>query len=424
MLTCIRSAAAWRHAVWCSALAIVLAVFAPMAGAAPLSLDEALALAQREAPNLAASTAKVDAARQSVVPAGELPDPKLALGIDNYPISGPDAFSMTADFMTMRRIGVMQEVPNSDKRRARREVAEARLEQAGAEQQVVRREVRRDTALAWIARLTVEKKLAQFVRLEQENRLLTEVVRARIAGGQGRAAEEVMPRLEALELANQRDELEMQQRQAVAGLRRWLGQAAEQPMSEVWPAWPVGREALQAGLHQHPELIAFDPMGRVLAAEVREAEAAKRPDWAVDMAYQRRGSEFGDMMSLEFRFDLPVFAERRQDPLIAAKQAERIGLDAAREGLLRQHAEELERDLAEYERLERVLARQRDTLLPLLTDKFDLMLASYRAGKSELAEVIAARAERQTAQLQLIGMEGQKSATAARLHFVYGEDTK
>lgn len=423
-MTCLPSTAAWGHAVRCSALAIVLAVLARTSGAAPLSFDEALALAQREAPVLAASAAKVDAARLSVVPAGELPDPKLTIGIDNYPISGPDAGSLTAEPMTMQRIGVMQEVPNADKRRARRDAAEARLAQADAEQQVVRRELRRDMALAWIARLTAEKKLAQFVRLEQENRLLTEVVRARIAGGQGRAAEGVMPRLEALELANQRDELEMQQRQAVASLRRWLGQAAEQPINDAWPDWPVRRETMQAGLHQHPELIAFDPMGWVLAAEVREAEAAKRPDWAVDLAYQRRGSEFGDMMSLEFRFDLPVFAERRQDPLIAAKQAERIGLDAAREGLLRMHAEELERDLAEYERRERVLARQRDTLLPLLTDKLDLMLAGYRAGKSELAEVVAARAERQAAQLRLIEMEGQKSAAAARLHFVYGEDTK
>jgi outer membrane protein, heavy metal efflux system len=292
----------------------------------------------------------------------------------------------------------------------------------------VQRAVRRDTALAWITRLTAEKKLAQFAQLEQENRLLAEAVRARIASGQARVDEAVMPKQEALKLADQRDELHAQQQQASAALQRWLGQAASEqegePLDAAWPTWPVERSALQARLHQHPELAVFAPRDQVLAAEMREAEAAKHPDWGVALAYQRRGQQYGDMVSAEFSFDLPVFAASRQDPRIAEKQAERVGLEAEREDMLRQHTEELERDLAEYERLERMANRQRDALLPLLASKLDLLLASYRAGKAGLAEVIAVRAESQAAQLQLIELEGQLSMAAARLHFVYGEDAE
>jgi cobalt-zinc-cadmium efflux system outer membrane protein len=405
-------------------LPLALALFNAEAGAAPLTLAQALQQAVQTYPALAAQQARLDAARQAAIPAAELPDPRLAIGIDNFPVSGPTAGSLTDDFMTMQRIGVMQEVPNADKRRARRESAEARVAQAGAEQQAVQRAVRRDTALAWINRLTAEKKLAQFAQLEQENRLLAEAVRARIAGGQARVEEAVMPKQEALKLADQRDELRAQQQQASAALQRWLGHAADEPLDAAWPAWPVERSALQARLHQHPELAVFAPREQVLAAEVREAEAAKYPDWGVALAYQRRGQQYGDMVSAELSFDLPVFAASRQDPRIAEKQAERVGLEAEREDMLRQHTEELERDLAEYERLERAVNRQRDALLPLLSGKLDLLLASYRAGKTGLAEVIAARAESQAARLQLIELEGQRSMAAARLHFAYGEDAE
>ncbi|MGA9164531.1 MAG: TolC family protein, partial [Thiobacillus sp.] len=204
-------------------LPLALALFNAEAGAAPLTLAQALQQAVQTYPALAAQQARLDAARQAAIPAAELPDPRLAIGIDNFPVSGPTAGSLTDDFMTMQRIGVMQEVPNADKRRARRESAEARVAQAGAEQQAVQRAVRRDTALAWINRLTAEKKLAQFAQLEQENRLLAEAVRARIAGGQARVEEAVMPKQEALKLADQRDELRAQQQQASAALQRWLG---------------------------------------------------------------------------------------------------------------------------------------------------------------------------------------------------------
>ena len=405
-------------------ISTTLALLSVDINAEPLTLDRALQQAIASYPGLRAQQARVDAARLAQIPAAELPDPKLGFGIDNFPISGPMANSLTADFMTMQRISVMQEVPNADKRRARRDSATARVAQATVEQQVLRREVLRDTALAWITQLKAEKKLAWFAQLEHENRSLAETVRARIASGQARVDEAVMPKQEALKLADQRDELEAQRQQAVAGLRRWLGPTADVPLDQTWPGWQIARATLQTRLQHRPELQVFEPRAQLLAAEEREAQAAKHPDWGVELAYQRRSQQFGDMVSIGFNFALPVFAERRQNPLIAAKHAERLGLEAEREDLLRRHTEELERDLAEYQRLELALTRQREALLPLLASKLSLLQAGYSADKVSLTEVIAARAEKQAAQLQLIELEGQRSMAAARLHFGYGEDAE
>ncbi|WP_296639140.1 TolC family protein [Thiobacillus sp. 65-1402] len=162
----------------------------------------------------------------------------------------------------------------------------------------------------------------------------------------------------------------------------------------------------------------------MLDAEVAEAKADKKPDWALELAYAKRGSQFGDMAMVNVTFDLPVFAASRQDPQIASRQAERAALDAEREAVLREHAAMLETDLAEYQRLDRAVARQRDVLLPLADEKAALALAAWRGGTGELADLVMARRERIDAGLIAIALEGERRQMAARLYYAYGDHAK
>jgi outer membrane protein TolC len=396
-------------------------LFVLPASAASLSLDDALQLAERNAPSLSAQSAKLDAAKNAAIPAGELPDPKLALGVQNVPIEGEDRWSMDRDFMTMQMVGVMQEMPNRAKRDARIETARASVDRAAAEADAERVKVRRETALAWISTYTGQRKLARFDDFFHENRLLEEAVRARLAGGRGQAQDAVEPRQEAAQLAEQQDELALQVAQACASLKRWIGQDAALPLSGEFPSWPIDASQYLHALHRHPELATYEPMTREAEAQVREAEAEKKPDWSWEVDYQRRGREFGDMMTVQFTFDLPVFSGSRQDPKIAARRAQVNQLEAEREALLREHAQQLEADIADFQRLERAVSRSRTTQVPLAEEKVRLALADYRAGKSELASVIAARRELIQVRLREIDLQGQQAQAAARLYFTYGE---
>lgn len=67
---------------------------------APLSLDDALLLAERNAPSLLAQSEKVSAAKSAAIPAGELPDPKLSLGLQNVPIEGEERWTTQRDNMS------------------------------------------------------------------------------------------------------------------------------------------------------------------------------------------------------------------------------------------------------------------------------------------------------------------------------------
>jgi cobalt-zinc-cadmium efflux system outer membrane protein len=389
--------------------------------ASALTLAEALRQAEREAPSLAAQAAQVDAARSSAIPAGELPDPKLMLGVQNFPVEGPNRGTIGGDFMTMRMVGVKQEVPNRDKRRARVEVAQAGVERATAAQRVERLKVRRETALAWISTLAVEQKLGLFQTLYAENELLAKAVRARIAGGGGLAADSVGPKQEAALLAEQEDELLQSRTQQRAALRRWIGPRADEPLSGRLPDWPADAQHYQHNLKQHPELAVFEPMTDEAQAEVRQAMAEKKSDWSWELAYQKRGAVFGDMMSVQFSFDLPLFPGSRQNPRIAAKQAQLSQLEAEREAMEREHRQQQEDDLAEYHRLSRALRRSQDSLVPLAEEKVALSLSGYRAGTGDLASVIAARRELIEARLKQIDFAQQRALASARLYFAYGE---
>lgn len=392
-----------------------------MAGAlaAPLGFDDALARALQETPALAASASRIVAARQDAIPADALPDPQLTLGLANVPIEGADRFSLNADGMTMRMIGVMQEFPNSAKRLARGRAAHGRVGQAEAELRVVRQSVLRATAQAWIQRYYAEAQLQRIAALYEENRLFGAAVRARLAGGGGMASDVVLPREEAALIAEREDQLNARRSQATAALRQWVGDAADRPLAGTPPQWPIDHASLADRLVHHPELTLYSQEARVLDAELHAARAASRPDWRLGVVYQQRAAQYGDMASIELGLDLPLFTASRQDPQIAARIAQRTALDADYQAQLRAHAAELDADLAEYRRLERALARQHDVLLPLAQEKVALTQAAWRGGQGSLTELIAARRARIDAELRAIELAGMHAEVAARLHFTY-----
>src|SRR5258706_8395877 len=176
-----------------SFIAIIAALLfsaASMAGfAQALTLGEAHRLAAGGAPLLAAQEAAVRAAREASIGASALPDPKLTLGIENLPLEGGERFSFTRDFMTMRKVGVMQDFVRGEKLQLRGERAGAEVRKEIATLAVTQANLRRDVALAWIDAWAAERQLALLQELEGEAGLAVTTAQAALAGGKGQAAE-------------------------------------------------------------------------------------------------------------------------------------------------------------------------------------------------------------------------------------------
>jgi len=389
----------------------------------PLSFNAALTLAERSSADIEAQTAGLEAARSASRAAGAYPDPKLVLGVDNLPVTGPDQWRVDRDFMTMRKIGVMQDFPSSSKRHAEAATANAAVDEAEARRRVHVFAVRTSAAITWINRYYIERRVALFAALGRENALFTATVQAALAGGHGMPADVIGPRQEAADLADRLDVLRADESKAKAGLRRLVGAEADEPLLGDPPAFIIDADHLRSHIHTHPELALYGPMIALARAQAQEAEAAKKPDWGVEFSYARRAAAYSDMVSLQFTVSLPLFSSSRQDPVIRAKHLERGRLEAERTDMLREHTAALEAELADYAALNSQLARLQDTRLPLAQQKVAYQLASYQGGKADLTAVLVARRELIDAQLMQLDVQNRRDTAAATIYYSYLEPT-
>lgn len=395
---------------------------APPPGDPPLSFDRALALAQARAASILAKEATLAQARHEQSASGQLPDPRLTLGVDNLPVNGPDAYSLTRDFMTMRRIGLMQEVPNAAKRLAQGDVAQARMER---EQAMLRAEtlaVKRETAVAWLALYYATRRLEAFAHIDRESRILLATVNARVSGGQLMAPDALMARQDALLLADRRDELERDVAKARASLQRWIGPPAQAAMVGEPPDWTQTPEQVRAQVVHHTDLQVYAPMKRMAQAEALEALADEHGDWGWELAYSKRGPGFGDMVSFQFNMDLPLWRGSKQIPKTQARQQEVARIEAEALDAQRRHEAEVESQLADLMAIERAHERLTHIGLPLAQQRADLMLASYQAGRADLGSVLSARRDLAEQGLRAIDLQAQSMALRAQLHYVGDAD--
>ena len=132
----------------------------------PMSLDDALRLAETRAPELQAREAGLDAAQSAAIAADRLPDPKLNIVLQDFPVTGPDAGRLNRDDFTMQVIGISQDFPNPAKRRARATRAQADIGIARADEAVTAQDVRLATALAWVDLFYAKKRLKELEMLD------------------------------------------------------------------------------------------------------------------------------------------------------------------------------------------------------------------------------------------------------------------
>jgi outer membrane protein TolC len=352
----------------------------------PLTLEAAVDQALQLAPQVSARSASIDAAKSLTVSAGRLPDPSLVVGIDNLPVNGPDAYSTTADFMTMRKIGVVQEFPRRAKRRLQQERAQAELDLANAENVETRLDVARETAQAWIRRATADAALVDLRALESEVELGATAARASVASGRGSSAEALAAEAAVARLKNRILQMQSAARQAQAELARWVGDAANRPLAPL-PAFdqlPIPPDTLLATPHLHGTILPYEARLAEARTDIAMARAERRPDWSTELSFAKRGPAFSDMVSLQFTVGLPLFAKTRQNPVIAARNADLKRVEAERDTEIRMHTAELRQMTIEWQQLGEQLTQYRTELLPLARERSRVSLAAYRAGRSDL----------------------------------------
>lgn len=412
----------WSSVVTRLAMACVSAglMSVPLAGLAATSvtLQEAAQLAVDRAPMLDARRAGITAAQQESVRAGALPDPMLTVGIDNLPVTGPDAFDAQAEDMTMKKIGLRQDVPARAKRQAQRALAARNVDEARAQQQAEKIAVRRAAAEAWVDLWTAQQQLATLQRLRDQAGLAARIAKARVRGGGEAASEALAAEAAVLELDNRLAAARATLTVAQAALARWSGDAEMEAVDPPdFGILPVPGTQLLASIDRVGPVLPVTAQVETAAAEIDAARAEKHPDWSVAASYGQRSAGRSDMIMLEFGIGLPLFPRNRQDRAVAAREADYQAALATREDLRRQETARIRADIARWDGLKRQVALYESSLLPLAGDRSATTLAAYRAG-GDLQPWLNARRDELDAQLSHVEQLGELGRAWAGLAFL------
>lgn len=393
----------------------------PALAAGPLTLAEAQRQALETAPQVIGQSASIRAAREMAVAAGHRPDPELKLGVENLPVDGPDRYTIGNDFMTMRRIGVMQEFTRASKLARRSERYEKEAQKSEAEREVAIATVRRETAIAWLESYYAEAVADAIVEQRTEAQRETEAAEAYYRAGRGSQADVFAARSTVVALEDRASEAQRRIATARTSLARWVGAAANQPLAGKPEISRVPEELLQEHLllEHHPEIQVAAKAEGIAAAEVRLAQENRRPDWTWELAYSRRGSPFSNMVSFGISVPLPWDRANRQDREVAAKLALTEQAAAQREDVVRMHTAEVKTMVAEWQNGLQRRRRLEAELLPLARERTQAALGAYRGGKTTLTEVLLARRGELEASLQVLQLELETARTWARLNFLF-----
>ena len=387
-------------------LAAALSVHAQLAvdAAAPLTVFEAMLLAERNAPAIDARKSQITASEAMAESALALPDPKLKIGQDNWPIEGAEKFSTGRDFMTMRRIGISRDMPREEKRELRSQAykLEARRDEAMLED--ARLAVRRDAALSFVERHYAKAATGLIDELKREARLAYDVLIGQVRAGRAQPIEAVAAQSQLRTLDDRAAEFARVDARARVTLERLLGQSAAARPPTPWQLADARVERTAYGASGHPHLAAFAQAEAQADNGIAQAKAQEKGDWGWEVTYQKRGAQFTDMISFGIVIDLPAFGEKRIAPEVRARQAQKLAAEHRREDAQRQHVLEFNLALADWDAANTRRAGFDDTLLPLAQDRIDQALAAYKGGAGKLADLLETRRqwlETRLAQLQL-----------------------
>ncbi len=386
----------------------------------PLTLAEVEDHAVASEPGQQALLAKAAALTERGVVAGELPDPMLRLGLNNYPIQS-GGFSTEA--MTNAAVGLRQEFPAGDTRalstRRFNFLAGEMNQNAAARGRNVLTAARQ----AWLDVYYWEQ--AQVLVTESRplfDDLLT-ISRSLYAVGRKSQQDVLRAELELSRIDDRLIEIERQQSHARAALGEWIGDAADRPIVHKLPAWsavpPI--ESMHSMLLQHPVLQAADAQIEAQETGVELAKQRSKPNWAIDVGYSYRdgslpsGDPRSDMVSVGVTVGLPFFRKKSVDGSLSAALQDRSAAKSSREQGYRRLESQLEAEYARWQDLGRRLSLYDEQILDLAKDNAEAALLAYQSDRGDFADVMRAHIDDLNTRIAHIRLQVERAQSYAVL---------
>jgi len=385
------------------------------------TLDEALAIARRLSPELAARALDTEAAQARVDIAGSLADPTLRITSDEIDrTSGPRQNKML--------FTVEQEFPIWGKRDLKRDQAGADVARSHADRRSTEAELIEKVKVAFAQYYQADQAIRTTEDLHRVVHDMARVARDRYAQGRGSQQEVYKTEVEITRLAATLVRLEANRRGAIARLNALLAWPIDAPLARPVKLRAMPSEAalapaalMQRALAANPSLASGDAQIAAAAAGKQLADKSWYPDVMLKAgAIDRTGNgpngylaEIG--LRVPLQWGLHEAQQREAAAQLGATQARRQGLELQIQSDLGAFAADLAGSRKTADLIRTQLLPQSQALLRSGT-------AGYGLGRAELTDVLRAEHDLADLRIELLNAEFDQQRQLAAIERLIGGD--
>jgi cobalt-zinc-cadmium efflux system outer membrane protein len=382
---------------------MALAANMAVAAADPLTLEQALELADRNSSGLRAARLQSRAAKAAIPGAGLLANPQVEIEAEN--IDAEDGSFDDAEYT----IGISRWISRGKKRKAQRAASEHAATVALKAEAAERRALFTAVRLAFFDVQAQQEAATVQVDQQELGRAFIEVAKRRHSAGAGSRLEVVQAELALQEIILSQacclGEL-LAAKEKLAALIGVPGDAVQEVSGPFYE--PTSIEGLVLD-EAHPRLLHVDAQIEEALARAEEARTQDAADWKLRGGLKHDSG--ADANSVIVAISAPLTVSRKGRIEGVAILVEVDALRARRDQVLRQLQAELASETALYGGVLKEVEVISENLLPKAKEAYELSLAGYEAGRFSWYELIAA--QQHLADIRLRYLDALKEA-----HFV------
>ncbi|HHH35415.1 MAG TPA: TolC family protein [Gammaproteobacteria bacterium] len=398
-----------------------------------MDVDDAVAMALKDNPGLAAIEARARALAAVPSQKGTLPDPRLVFNLMNLPV---DSFSLSQEAMTQVQVGIVQQLPYPGKLALQEEVAA--LEAAAASDRVAEMRLRlvRDVRTLWWNLFFLDRSLEIVSSNQDLLRQFVTIAQTKYKVGKGLQQDVLLAQLELSRLLDREIALQGMRRTLAARLNALLDRDMSAPV-RLASRVDDSLEALEDG---ETLLRAAEKLRPLLRQQRRQVEAARLrldlarkdyyPDFRAGALYGFRsgenpdGSDRSDFASFQFSMNLPLHTADRLDRKVDQRTSELNRARYAFSDLRGQVAAEIEAAVADYERARQQVSLFRDGIIPQASQTVASMRAGYQVNKVDFLNLVRAQITLFNYQVQYWKALSEANQALARVAAAVGKETE
>ena len=371
----------------------------PSEAATVLQLDEAVAIAIADNPNLAQMQARYEA--RSAIPAqvGTLPDPILSLNAMNLPT---DNFNTGQEAMTQMQVGISQRFPYPGKLSLQEQAHSFEADAARNNVDETRLQLIRDVRTSWWSLHYLNQALEIVTQNQELLRQFVEIVTTKYEVGSGLQQDVLLAQLELSKLLDQKIQLTGTHRGEEARLKQLINRPT---LGQI--TVPTSTHRALPELADDATLFARADQSRPRLAEIRNkvraaesrlglAEKDYYPDFTVGALYGFRrgdnpphlGGDRADLLSVRFSVNLPIYPTRKRASAVDQRTSEVLVERYALQAELNSAYAEISRASAEYTQARDAFSLFGTGIIPQARQTVQSMLAGYQVDEVDFLNLV------------------------------------